>query len=242
MDSCCCSMNKYLIWGANFCVFALAVASLGVGIYALVDGEGLSDFLDALEIEEELNIIYLASIFIIVVSSFVLLITFLGCCGALKESRCLLGTYVFCVIVLIGAMIGGIALAASGTELLDLKTPLKETMADFDTNNTADPVTKAWDDIQKEYDCCGVDGPQDWAEFGPSFGGANVVPASCCDHLEESAQSGCRSDPRAVTGCYVKFEEIITQNESLIFSIVSITLIALVANAALAIMMWCAIR
>ena len=86
MDSCCCSMNKYLIWGANFCVFALAVASLGVGIYALVDGEGLSDFLDALEIEEELNIIYLASIFIIVVSSFVLLITFLGCCGALKVS------------------------------------------------------------------------------------------------------------------------------------------------------------
>ena len=47
-------------------------------------GEGLSDFLDALEIDEDLNIIYLGSIFIIVVSSFVLLITFLGCCGALK--------------------------------------------------------------------------------------------------------------------------------------------------------------
>ena len=84
MDSCCCSMNKYIIWAANFAVFALSVASLGVGIYALVDGEGLSDFLDQLEIEEDLNIIYLASIFIIVVSSFVLLITFLGCCGALK--------------------------------------------------------------------------------------------------------------------------------------------------------------
>ena len=159
-------------------------------------------------------------------------LSFISC--YFQESRCLLGTYVFCVIVLIGAMIGGIALAASGTELLDLKTPLKETMADYDTSNTADPVTKAWDDIQKEYDCCGVDGPQDWAEFGPSFGGANVVPASCCDHLEESAQSGCRSDPRAVTGCYVKFEEIITQNESLIFSIVSITLIALVSESTLA--------
>jgi len=238
MDSCCCSMNKYLIWGANFCVFALAVASLGVGIYALVDGEGLSDFLDALEIEEELNIIYLASIFIIVVSSFVLLITFLGCCGALKESRCLLGTYVFCVIVLIGAMIGGIALAASGTELVDLKTPLKETMGDY---GTSDSVTKAWDDIQMEYDCCGVDGPQDWPEFNPSFEGTKKVPDSCCDH--EPNQSLCISENAIrVPGCYTKFEEIITQNESLIFSIVSITLIALVANAALAIMMWCAIR
>merc|ERR1712038_1585061 len=78
MDSCCCSLNKYIIWAANFAVFALACASLGVGIYALVDGEGLSDFLDQLQIDEDLNIIYLGSILIIVVSSFVLLITFLG--------------------------------------------------------------------------------------------------------------------------------------------------------------------
>ena len=84
MDSCCCSLNKYIIWAANFAVFALACASLGVGVYALVDGEGLSDFLDQLEIDEDLNILYLGSILIIVVSSFVLLITFLGCCGALK--------------------------------------------------------------------------------------------------------------------------------------------------------------
>ena len=87
MDSCCCSLNKYIIWAANFAVFALACASLGVGIYALVDGEGLSDFLDQLEIDEDLNIIYLGSILIIVVSSFVLLITFLGCCGALKVRK-----------------------------------------------------------------------------------------------------------------------------------------------------------
>ena len=90
MDSCCCSLNKYIIWAANFAVFALACASLGVGIYALVDGEGLSDFLDQLEIDEDLNIIYLGSILIIVVSSFVLLITFLGCCGALKVRNDLL--------------------------------------------------------------------------------------------------------------------------------------------------------
>ena len=87
MDSCCCSLNKYIIWAANFAVFALACASLGVGVYALVDGEGLSDFLDQLEIDEDLNILYLGSILIIVVSSFVLLITFLGCCGALKVRK-----------------------------------------------------------------------------------------------------------------------------------------------------------
>jgi len=231
MDSCCCSLNKYIIWAANFAVFALACASLGVGIYALVDGEGLSDFLDQLEIDEDLNIIYLGSILIIVVSSFVLLITFLGCCGALKESRCLLGTYVFCVIVLICCMIGGIALAASGTQLVDLKTPLKDTMSDYDNSDPNDPVTQAWDGIQQEYECCGVDGPQDWSEFGNFIQGD--VPDSCC----ASPVTGCTEVP----GCYSKFEDIIKQNEDLIYSIVSITLIALVVNAALAIMMWCSI-
>jgi len=229
MDSCCCSLNKYIIWAANFAVFALACASLGVGIYALVDGEGLSDFLDQLEIDEDLNIIYLGSILIIVVSSFVLLITFLGCCGALKESRCLLGTYVFCVIVLICCMIGGIALAASGTQLVDLKTPLKDTMTDYDMSDPNDPVTQAWDGIQEEYQCCGVDGDQDWLDA------ISTVPNSCC----ASSSAGC--DTSKVPGCYSKFEDIIKQNEDLIYSIVSITLIALVVNAALAIMMWCSI-
>jgi len=238
MDSCCCSLNKYIIWAANFAVFALACASLGVGIYALVDGEGLSDFLDQLEIDEDLNIIYLGSILIIVVSSFVLLITFLGCCGALKESRCLLGTYVFCVIVLICCMIGGIALAASGTQLVDLKTPLKETMSEYDPAKPDDPITKAWDDIQEEYECCGVDGAQDWTN--PDFGGQASVPASCCANSEQPTQQ-CLADTSKIPGCYSKFEDIIKQNEDLIYSIVSITLIALVVNAALAIMMWCSI-
>ena len=133
------------------------------------------------------------------------------------------------MIVLIGCMIGGIALAASGTQLVDLKTPLKETMSDY-TNNPEDPVTKAWDDIQEEYDCCGVDGPQDW--LNPEFGALNQVPTSCCDHEEN--QSLCRSENAVrVPGCYKKFEDIISQNESLIYSIVTITLIALVSESTL---------
>jgi len=232
MDSCCCSMNKYILWAANFAVFALSVASLGVGIYALVDGEGLSDFLDQLQIEEDLNIIYLASIFIIVVSSFVLLITFLGCCGALKESRCMLGAYVFCVVVLVGCMIGGIVLAGSGTTLEFLKDPIKETMADYGTDDT---ITSAWDDIQTEYECCGVDGPDDW-----DIAGVDDLPDSCCSWQEDPVT--CKQDTSRLSGCFTKFEDLISQNEHLIYAIVSLTLISLVVSAALAIMMYCAIR
>ena len=84
----------------------------------------------------------------------------------------MLGAYVFCVVVLIACMIGGIALAAGGTTLDVLKEPIKETMTDYDTTNPEDPVTAAWDDIQTEYECCGVDGPKDWTEFA----GLSQVP------------------------------------------------------------------
>ena len=143
----------------------------------------------------------------------------------IQESRCLLGTYVFCVIVLIGCMIGGIALAASGTQLVDLKTPLKDTMSDYDPTKPDDPITQAWDDIQEEYECCGVDGAQDWTN--PDFGNQAQVPASCCANSESQQ---CLADTSKIPGCYSKFEDIIKQNEDLIYSIVSITLIALVSQ------------
>ena len=45
MESCCFSVNKYLMFLANFVFFALGVAALGLGIFALLDGEALNDFL-----------------------------------------------------------------------------------------------------------------------------------------------------------------------------------------------------
>ena len=75
-----------------------------------------------------------------------------------------------------------------------------------------------WDGIQEEYECCGVDGAQDWIDAGKQ------PPPSCC----ASSSAGCETSK--VPGCYSKFEDIIKQNEDLIYSIVSITLIALVSR------------
>ena len=82
MDLGSCSLNKYIIWAANFAVFVLACASFGVGFHAHNDNKVLSNFLDPFNIAE--LSFYRGSIFIIVVSTFALLITFLGCYGALK--------------------------------------------------------------------------------------------------------------------------------------------------------------
>lgn len=61
---------------------------LGVGIWVSVDGQSFVDIFGALSssVLQVVNVGY----FLIVIGSILLVIGFLGCCGAQKESKCLL--------------------------------------------------------------------------------------------------------------------------------------------------------
>lgn len=87
---------------------------LGFGIYALVDGESLSNLVSigAEQLDENISItVYTsAAIILIVVSVFVVVVSFFGCCGAIKENKCMLGTYFTIVLALFIVMIVGAVL------------------------------------------------------------------------------------------------------------------------------------
>ena len=57
-------------------------------------------------------------------------------------------------------------------------------------------IVRAWDDVQKRFECCGVDSPRDWI----------VPPSSCCANSNESP---C---PPYETGCYDKVKSEIEKN------------------------------
>lgn len=61
---------------------------LGVGIWVSLDGESFLDIFGALSssVLQVVNVGY----FLIVIGAILLVIGFLGCCGAQKESKCLL--------------------------------------------------------------------------------------------------------------------------------------------------------
>lgn len=68
-------------------------AILGVGVWVKVDSGSLLGFLDSVEgappeLSQLANVAYL----LIGVGAVLLVIGFLGCCGAVKESRCMLLT------------------------------------------------------------------------------------------------------------------------------------------------------
>jgi CD63 antigen len=73
-------------------------------------------------------------------------------------------------------------------------------------------VTLTWDNIQKEFECCGVNNFTDW-EGTPAFNETNDVPDSCCKNITLGCGKGA-SDTEKIynTGCFVKFEGFIVDN------------------------------
>lgn len=79
--------------------------------------------------------------------AFVFLVGFCGCCGAIRRSKCLLGLYILCLIlVCAGELAAGIYVAVKrGSVEDDLSAHLTETF-----NNDYEKLKGAWDVVQRE--------------------------------------------------------------------------------------------
>jgi len=168
----------------------MGVVVLGFGIFALTDGKDVAKLVDwgsvASGSDLKVALYTTASTVLVVVAILAIIVAFLGCCGAVKENRCLLFCYYILLLILfIGVIIGGtIALSQS---LYIIRTPLLDSLTLYNPDKTSDEyveTTHAWDDIQEAYSCCGVDSYSDWATTnGTIFNagpGSHRVPGSCC--------------------------------------------------------------
>lgn len=83
-----------LIVPSRFCVTQLAGAViLGVGIWVKVDSSSLLGILEKVkDAPPQLSHLTSVGYLLIAVGAFLLIIGFLGCCGAVRESRCMLLT------------------------------------------------------------------------------------------------------------------------------------------------------
>lgn len=126
---------------------------LGIGIFALVDGQALVDILENSGGDVTLTVFTSAAVILIVVSIFVVILTFFGCCGAIKENKCMLGTYFTVILVLFIVMIVGAVIGYSQS-LSEVEGALAKSMAKFvdDPETTDDKakkaITEAWNAVQ----------------------------------------------------------------------------------------------
>lgn len=209
---------KWLLFVFNLLFFLSGCALIAVGVWLNIerdDWEGVSKF-DYISVA---NVVMAAGAIIIVFA-------FLGCCGAITESKCmLLIFFVFLLIIFIMEIGTGIAAYVMRGEVKDeLRKQLEERIPSRFYKE--DGIFSAMNSIQRHFDCCGVNNITDWKKPSQNRDGNPVaeVQSSCCidDRSNAGYSSACGTLPytNAVShitryntkGCYKSIEDFIEDN------------------------------
>jgi len=208
---CGITIVKYLLFIFNL-VFALCgLALLVVGALAFANIDKADYFME--KVNDEVNF-SAPPIVLIVVGSIIFIVAFYGCCGAIRESHCMIVTFaVFLLVILIIQIAIGIVIFvkrdADGWNQA-LNESLTEIFNRYDDDNTRQQV----DDLQRNLECCGVHGPDFW-------GGR--IPESCCVNPDVSQCVTTHAGAHQVfqTGCVEALKELL-RNFGLILGIIAI--------------------
>ncbi|KYO37491.1 CD63 antigen [Alligator mississippiensis] len=188
---------KCLVFFFNLLFWVCGIALVGLGIYVQV------------MLNKSLTMHNLSAsgpaIVIIAVGVVIFFISFFGCCGAWKESYCMVTTF---AVLLTLIFLVEIAAAIAGYVFKDkLRKTLEDELWREMHNYTNDKLAKeAMDELQKQYMCCGANNYTDW-ETIPGFKENRTVPLSCC---RTNATAKCNEHPTSATiyteGCLKTME------------------------------------
>lgn len=148
----CYTCIRYLMFAFNFLFWLLGCAILGVGIWVLVD-KNFSKYVDN---SEHFNMLYTGAYVFIAVGVIIMVVGFFGCCGAIRENQCMLGTFfallfmVFCVLVAAGIW----AVVAKDDVKETVNNALEEGVKGYFKEKSAE--RKFMDMVQTDFRCCGA--------------------------------------------------------------------------------------
>lgn len=185
--TCGASCAKFMLFVFNFVFFLSGAVLLGIGIWLLVD-TSITELLDVTKVAtDNKDQIQMVSYILIGIGVFIFVVGFFGCCGAIKESKVMLGLYIFMLLVVMGVEIaaGVLALVYKDKVEKDLKskllTELQEDRYYNGTSKKYHPFGLTFNVIQQKFSCCGVIGPNDYDNSTFHKENPNLkIPYSCC--------------------------------------------------------------
>ncbi|KFP81035.1 Tetraspanin-8, partial [Acanthisitta chloris] len=155
---------KYSMFIFNFLFWVCGCIILGVSIWIRVS----KDIQEVNACSHTSTILFAGVDLLIAVGAIIMILGFLGCCGAIKESRCmLLLFFIGLLLILILQITGGIlgAVHRSQAESLLNKTLEDGVKALQETAENYTEFQKNFQKFQRENKCCGLlKGAEDWGK------------------------------------------------------------------------------
>jgi len=220
-EGCLNKTTKYFLFASNFLIFILGTALLVAGIWILADkpenffqildqaGAGICEDDPACN-EFSSDVYKLGAWALIGLAAVMVIIAFFGCCGAIKENKCMLGTYFSIIVVLFILMLVGAVMGYFFEFEKRIKIPLDHALMKYNdsssvpdersvdrdainviADNHPEVYKKTWNKVQEELYCCGVSGAADWNKTvnfdweKPTYN----KPEGCCHYKREIDQA-----------------------------------------------------
>lgn len=138
---------KYLLFIFNFIFWLMGSFVLAVGLWLRFDPETVS----LLNGDKAPDTFFIGVYILIGAGSLVMLVGFFGCCGAVRESQCLLGSFFACLLIIFGAEVaaGVFGFLNKDKIIADVQNFYTST---YNENNNSTVIMS----YQKVLNCCGT--------------------------------------------------------------------------------------
>lgn len=214
METCCDNITKSILFLFNFIFFLVGLALSFLGAFLINFSD---EFIILSAGEKSLNVGLIA---LMTIGGLVVAVSFFGCCGACTENSCMLSTYAFLLSAVVIAQIGiTIAVYVYKADAKKLVTKsMKKSMNEYNGKNTtssskdkSEVYTRAWNHLQIDLSCCGIDGSKDW--LNTTYG---KIPQSCCKSDRKSKT--CTDEPDNIfkQGCLTTALEFVNDHAGLL--------------------------
>jgi len=178
---CCGFLEKWFLGIVNFILLVVGIAQIGCGIYVMTSnastwtGSGLANY-------------------VAIIGACVAFIAFLGCCGAIRENKCLLWIYAFLLFWIILAQSIGLTLCVVGEAYTE----------DFLANAWEELTPAEQAKIEDEYNCCSFNGnstdatKEDQQEYRDCLTKYPTYTRTCWDKVHGEVERNLKSITIAV--------------------------------------------
>ena len=174
------AMSRWILFIINFVTFVLGCVLLALGVWSMTTTKDYSGFVEYFQNTKLEKQISLASMVLISVGTFLVLVSLLGCCAAMKKSQFMMDAFSWVMLALLVAEVFGVVTVFlyKDPSLEVVRNSLQGSLKSYkDINETEwdNKRHRMWDKVQRNMKCCGIDSPADWKNVTTLS-----APDSCC--------------------------------------------------------------